>query len=236
MIAKKNSRYDLERRRTALFFTGLLTAGSFTLAAFNYQSPLDDLDLKRRMEGSSVTFAVEEPIEIPKEEPIIKPIVEQPQTNTSDPSINADPNIGQEITVITGVSTVPDPNVGLDGLNIPTGDLNTGLVDVDLEPVVWADVDAEFIGGFNEMIKYIKTNMVYPQDAIELNEQGRVYLSFVVEKDGTISGINVEQGVYKSIDREAVRIVRNMPKWKPGEVGAKAVRTRVTLPIVFVLE
>ena len=236
MIAKKNSRYDLERRRTALFFTGLLTAGSFTLAAFNYKSPLDDLDLKRRMEGSSVTFAVEEPIEIPKEEPIIKPFVEQPQTSTSEPLINIDPNVGQEITVVTVVSTVPDPNVGLDGLNIPTGDLNTGLVDVDVEPVVWADVDAEFIGGFNEMIKYIKTNMVYPQDAIELNEQGRVYLSFVVEKDGSISGINVEQGVYKSIDREAVRIVRNMPKWKPGEVGAKAVRTRVTLPMVFVLE
>lgn len=237
MIAKKNPRYDLEGRRTALFFTGMLTAGSFTLAAFNYQTPLDDLDLKEKIEGSSVTFALEEPKEIPKIEPIIKPIVErqEPQTDPN-PSINIDPNVGQEIQITASSTTIPDPNVGIDGLNIPTGDLNTGLVDIDLEPVVWADVDAEFIGGYPEMIKYIKTNMNYPQDAIELNEQGRVYMSFVIEKDGSISGINVEQGVFKSIDREAVRIVRNMPKWKPGEVAAKPVRTRVTLPIVFVLE
>ena len=68
-----------------------------------------------------------------------------------------------------------------------------------------------------------------------MEEQGRVYLSFVVEKDGGISNVKVERGVSKDLDREAKRIVRAMPKWEAGEVGGKKVRTRCSLPIVFTL-
>ena len=68
-----------------------------------------------------------------------------------------------------------------------------------------------------------------------MDEQGKVYLSFVVGSDGSISQVKVERGVSKDLDREAKRVVRSMPKWVPGEAGGKKVATRCRLPIVFTL-
>ena len=69
-----------------------------------------------------------------------------------------------------------------------------------------------------------------------MNEQGRVYLSFIIESDGTVTGLTVERGVSDELDREAKRVVRKMPKWNAGEVAGKKVRTRCRLPIIFTLE
>ena len=85
------------------------------------------------------------------------------------------------------------------------------------------------------MMKYIQQNIQYPPTSIEMNEQGKVYLSFVVESDGSISNISIERGVSIDIDKEAKRIVRNMPKWSPGESKGKKCRTRCRLPINFQL-
>ena len=84
-------------------------------------------------------------------------------------------------------------------------------------------------------MKYIQTNIEYPPTSIEMNEQGKVYLSFVVEADGSITNVAVERGVSPDLDREAKRVVRSMPKWKPGEAKAKKSRTRCRLPINFQL-
>jgi protein TonB len=85
------------------------------------------------------------------------------------------------------------------------------------------------------MMKYIQQNIQYPPKSIEMNEQGTVYLSFVVETDGTISNVAIERGVSIDIDKEAKRIVRNMPKWSPGESKGKKCRTRCRVPINFQL-
>jgi protein TonB len=66
--------------------------------------------------------------------------------------------------------------------------------------------------------------------------QGKVYVEFVVETDGSISTIRIAKGVFESLDKEAVRLVRNMPKWIPGEVRARKVRTYARLPITFILD
>jgi protein TonB len=66
--------------------------------------------------------------------------------------------------------------------------------------------------------------------------QGKVYLTFVIEKDGSVSNVAVERGIYKSVDREAERIVRTFPNWKPAEMATGKVRSRVRVPINFVLE
>ena len=101
--------------------------------------------------------------------------------------------------------------------------------------VEFPDVEAEFIGGAQAMMKYIQQNIQYPPKSIEMNEQGKVYLSFVVETDGTISNVAIERGVSIDIDNEAERIVRSMPKWSPGESKGKKARTRCRLPINFQL-
>ena len=107
---------------------------------------------------------------------------------------------------------------------------------VDEEEIIeFPDVEAEFKGGAQAMMKFIQENILYPPKSIEMNEQGKVYLSFIVELDGSISNVAVERGVSKDIDAEAKRIVRAMPKWTPGEAKGKKARTRCRVPINFQL-
>lgn len=238
MIAKKNPRYDLERKRIVLFQIGLLTAGSFTLAAFTYRSPVQVDDEKKKVAHQSISFEVEEKKEIPKLDlPIQKPQSQDRKEESSSQQINIERS-PSDLIIETGdkIKSI-DPNVGLDGLTIKTGiDIIIDIEDVEGEVFDIVDVDAAYIGGYAEMMKYIQSNLSYPQDAIELNEQGKVYVSFVVDADGSVKGVQVERGVSKSIDREAARIVRSFPKWIPGELNYSKVKTRVRLPINFVLE
>ena len=90
-------------------------------------------------------------------------------------------------------------------------------------------------GGAAAMMKWINDNVKYPQTSIEMNEQGRVFLSFVVEADGSISNVKVERGISPDLDREAKRIIRSMPNWTPGESAGRVVRARCRLPINFQL-
>ena len=104
------------------------------------------------------------------------------------------------------------------------------------EIIEFPDVKASFPGGAAALKQYIRDNVVYPEMAMEMNEQGKVYLSFVVEKDGKITNIKIERGVSSDLDKEAKRVVRSMPKWIPGETKGKSVRTKCSLPIVFVIQ
>jgi periplasmic protein TonB len=236
MIAKKNPRYDLERKRIVLFQIGLMTAGSFTLAAFTYKSPILKDDFKKQVASTEIAFELEEPKEIPKmETPIIKP--DMPTTDPdAGPSIDVPSIPTGDVNPIGNTTNPIDPTAGLGNVTIPFGDLNTGTVEIKPEVFEIVDIDAEFIGGFPEMMKFIQSNLVYPQDAIEMGDQGKVYLNFVVEPDGSITNVNIERGVCTSIDREAERIIRSMPKWKPGEMNYGKVRSRVRIPINFLLK
>ena len=83
--------------------------------------------------------------------------------------------------------------------------------------------------------KWIRENIHYPLLAIENGIEGRVFVQFVVERDGSIANIKVVRSVDASLDKEAVRVISKMPKWKPGKQRGKAVRVSYTLPIVFQL-
>ncbi|MBO5988240.1 MAG: energy transducer TonB [Paludibacteraceae bacterium] len=98
---------------------------------------------------------------------------------------------------------------------------------------------AEFIGGNEEMIKFLSENVKYPEDVLQANEKGanihgRVYVKFVVEKDGSISDVEVVRSVHPSLDAESVRVVKLMSgKWTPATERGKPVRSMFTLPFVF---
>ena len=92
-----------------------------------------------------------------------------------------------------------------------------------------------FPGGMAAMMEFINQNKRYPKDALLEKVQGRVIISFVVEKDGSLSNIEVHKGVKPSLDKEAVRIVKSMPKWKPGTQDGKNVRVRYCIPVSFKL-
>ena len=129
------------------------------------------------------------------------------------------------------------------------------VIESPLEPIVeFPDQEAQFpchifysydtlgnvvgqdeLCGARGMMKWIGKNVVYPQASIEMNEQGRVFLSFVVEKDGSISNVKIERGISRDLDREAKRIIQKMPKWIPAESARKTVRCRARVPINFQL-
>ena len=91
----------------------------------------------------------------------------------------------------------------------------------------------EFPGGMPAMIEFLQTNLKYPSDAKKQNVGGRVLVMFVVEPDGSISNVRVAKKVFPSLDAEALRVVKAMPKWNPGKEKGKPVRVNFSLPIVF---
>jgi protein TonB len=93
-----------------------------------------------------------------------------------------------------------------------------------------------FPGGNVELMKYLNSNLKYPNLAKEMNISGRVFVTFVVEKDGSVTDVQVLRGIGGGCDEEAVRVVRNMPKWIPGKQRNVPVRVRFNLPVKFTLQ
>lgn len=94
----------------------------------------------------------------------------------------------------------------------------------------------EFPGGEKALIQYITRSIIYPETAVEQKLQGKVYVSFVVRKDGSVADSKIERGVAQSLDREALRVVDALPQWKPGYQKGVPVNVKYTVPINFALE
>lgn len=94
----------------------------------------------------------------------------------------------------------------------------------------------EFPGGIKELMTYLKDNIKYPKAAQDKKVQGRVIVQFVVEKDGTPTEFNVIRSVDPTLDAEALRVMKEMPKWKPGMQKGQAVRVKYTVPVSFKLQ
>ena len=103
-----------------------------------------------------------------------------------------------------------------------------------LQPL--SQVRAEFPGGTDALRAFLAENCHYPKEAQEKQQQGVVLLEFAIEKDGAISTITVLRGVCEALDEEAIRVVRAMPKWKPGENNGQPCRSYFQLPITFALQ
>lgn len=93
----------------------------------------------------------------------------------------------------------------------------------------------EFPGGVNAMMDYLRGNLKYPESAKKNKQEGRVFIGFIVEKDGSVSNVKVLRGVCEELDSEAVRVVKSMPTWIAGRDKGEPVRVQYTLPIVFKL-
>lgn len=101
------------------------------------------------------------------------------------------------------------------------------------EIFVAVEQQAEFPDGNAALMKWISNNLRYPEAAKQNDIQGRVIVKFVVEKDGSIGAATIAKGVDSDIDREALRIVKKMPRWKPARTNGQAVRSYFTIPVTF---
>ncbi len=112
-----------------------------------------------------------------------------------------------------------------------TGSATTGSASIDDDDVYrFAEVMPNFNG---DRDIWIKENLRYPASALENDISGKVFVTFIVEKDGSVSNARVVQGIDKDLNEEAVRVVSSMPKWTPGQMGGEFVRVQFTIPVNF---
>ncbi len=100
---------------------------------------------------------------------------------------------------------------------------------------VVVEQDPEFPGGMESLYQYLAGNVKYPAEAKANKIEGRVYVTFVVEKDGSVTNARIIRSPHESLSAEALRVVQAMPKWRPGRTGGKPVRVQFNLPINFKL-
>ena len=116
-----------------------------------------------------------------------------------------------------------------------TASLIYAQVQHDNDTVIFIDVEEPptFPGGDSAMVAYLKHNLHYPPAEKEKGIQGRVFVGFVIEKDGSVSSVEVKRGIGEECDAEAVRVVKEMPNWEPGKQSGIVVRMAMVLPISF---
>ena len=203
---------------------GLVTSLAITLTAFEWKT-FGDGDL---MELGSVADDFEELMEIPQTiiPPPKPPVIKQPQVV----EIPDDEEIEDEI------------DFDLD-LDFTEEEVIEDIVIEDELPAEEADQlfivveeNASFPGGPKAWAKFLNKNFKYPKRAQRMGIEGKVFLSFIVDKDGTISDIQVARGIGGGCDEEAIRVLSNSPKWNPGLQRGRAVKSRMSIQIQFTLK
>ncbi len=223
MEVKKTERADLEKHRTTFILIGLVITLSLVWAAFEYKTY--DKEQVQVMQNAMIEDEED--------------IVLQTQRNEPPPP----PPPPQQTTVIE----VVEDDVEVDDIEIDAETDDEEEIEeqqiVEEEPeeekedeiFVFVEDQPSFPGGDEARIKYLQENIHYPEMAKESGIQGTVYVTFVVEKDGRITNVKVLRGIGGGCDEEAVRIIKNMPRWKPGKQRGRPVRAQFNMPIRFVL-
>lgn len=225
MNPKKSKKADLEWRKSTFFQLGIVISLSLVLMAFEFirgnGSPgVVDIGIVETPD-EIVIVPITPDVELPQ--PKIKPIVASIIETVDDKTlVDSDPFSNE----IDPTESIPD--------YVPIEEKPEVIVAPDIAFVAVEEMP-EFPGGNDELMKYLKENIVYPKIAIETNISGKVIISFVIETDGSLSNINIARSASPSLDEEALRVVKMMPKWKPGKQRQKTVRVSYNLPVDFIL-
>jgi protein TonB len=223
MEPKKYKKADLEGRKTYFFEVGLIIALLVVFAAFEYKSyDKQTIDLQQR----AVDDTPEEIIPITEHKPPPPP-PPPPKQVTQIKIVEDDVEVEDEIEI----DVEADDETVVEYVPVEEEE---EIVEAEIFTVV--ESMPEFPGGTGELYKYLGQSIKYPPLAKESGIQGRVFVNFVVEPDGSISNVKVLRGIGGGCDEEAVRVVESMPSWKPGKQRGKAVRVSYNLPIKFTLQ
>lgn len=129
-------------------------------------------------------------------------------------------------------SAVDDRDIGV----APADDAQKAVRNGETEVYEVVEEMPQFVGGTSALMQYLGTNTKYPKEAYEAHLQGRVTVSFVVRKDGSVSNAEISRSVAPSLDAEALRVVQSMPKWTPGKQNGKPVNVKYVVPITFKMD
>lgn len=225
MEPKKNPKVDLEKKKSIFFEIGLIVSLLIVFAAFEYKSyDKQTIDLSQRV----VEDIQEELIPI-TEQKVKPPPPPPPKQVTKIEIVEDDVEVDEDIDI----DVEADDETVFEEYTPPEED-EEEVVETEIFTVV--ESMPEFPGGMGELMKFLAQNIKYPPLAKESGIQGRVFINFVVEPNGTISNVKVLRGIGGGCDEEAVRVVESMPKWKAGMQRGKAVRVSYNLPVKFTLQ
>lgn len=228
MEAKKTPRADLENRRGLFLEIGLAVILAAALVAFNIKSY--DKEVK---EVSTRTADVEIDADIiqTSEDTPPPPPPEEPEVVATE--LNVVENDAEDIHEVGIINAEAKADEALEFTRV---EVKEEVEDVEEEVFLVVEEDPEFPGGLDALSKFIADNIKYPQLAKENNITGKVFVSFVVEKDGRVGQVKILRDIGGGCGNEAVRVVKMMPRWKPGKQRGKAVRTQFNLPVNFDLQ
>ncbi len=222
MEIKKSPKADLENKKNIFLQIGLIAALGTVLLAFEWKVSVS--------ETSDFITISEDPTEIE-----IIPVTVMNQLPPPAPQTFELLQMVDELDPMEEVLEINDADDETPNREFNINELDYGTEDIDDEIIPF--MPSEDMPAFpGNVQKWIAQRIRYPQLAAEAGIQGKVYIQFVVEKNGSVSNIKVVRGVDELLDKEAVRVISEMPKWTPGKQRGKAVRVSYTMPITFRLD
>ena len=226
MELKKTPKADLENKKTTFVWLGLVFALGISLLAFEWTTHATQAASLGQIDAQEVE---EEIIPITRME---LPPPELPPVRTIEVL-----NIVSDDTQIDDDLMIHDTEAN-ENTFIEISPIIERAVEKEEESKVFQFVEdmPEFPGGAAALNKYLNNSITYPVIAQENGVQGKVFVGFVVDRDGSITNAVVTRGVDPNLDKEALRVINSMPKWKPGMQQGKTVRVSYTVPINFQLQ
>ena len=229
MEIKKTPKADLENKKSTWLLVGYVIVLAFMFIAFEWTKR--DIKIDTSQAITDLVF----------EEEII-PITEQPE-QAAPPPPPAAPPIAETLTIV-------EDDADVEETTIATSEETNQAVEIKYVPVAVEEEEPEEQtifevveqmpefpnGGMAGLMQYLSKNIKYPTIAQENGTQGRVTVQFVGNRDGSIVDAKVLRGVDPYLDKEAIRVISSMPKWKPGMQRGKAVRVKYTVPVMFRLQ
>jgi protein TonB len=226
MNARKTPKADLESKKIMFIQIGLVIALAIVLWAFEWKS-YDKREFE--LEQQDIEEVIEEEIPI-TEQKVKPPPPPAPKQVTVIEIVDDDVEIEDDIEI--------DAEVDIDAEIeefIPTDDIGDEYIE-EAEIFRIVETKPSFPGGESALLKFLGSNINYPTMASESEIQGKIFLTFVVEIDGSITDVKILRGIGGGCDEEAVRVVKMMPRWSPGKQRGKAVRVQFNLPVKFILQ
>jgi len=221
METKKNKKFDLEPKRKIFFFYGLIISMLVVLFAFNNAKEVESYDL------STTTL---NPSDV--EDIYLPPSTSIPKPPPPPPPIK----IFNTIVIVENTSELPEPDFTFLEPDAPIPE-PIRIVEKEPEDVIqfFPEQLPTFPGGMQSLNSWLSRNIKYPDTAAKIGVSGRVYLNFIVDKDGSISNVTVIRSPDKLLEEEATRLIASMPKWKPGLQNGKPVRVSYNIFVTFQL-
>lgn len=228
MEQKKTVAASLENKRLMFAELGLAAALAVVLGAFEISTAEKSVAL---LDTGYNTIEIEDMVPITQEE------VPAPQQAPVLPVLSEDIEIvDNDIPVDEFVANFEDTDEPIQILPYYE-DVKEEIIEDEIIPFVLVEQKPTFEGkDANEFSRWVNTKLVYPEIAKENGSQGRVYLSFIVDKDGSVTDVKVlRSSSDATLDNEAIRVVKSSPKWEPGRQRDRAVKVTYTFPVIFTL-